>query len=106
MKIDTNIATCHELILDEEERFEVTTKTARPVTIRVGRIIVEQNRQGGPWYLRATGARILKSGKTGASEKLDTWTYRNRFTHDVTVELAAEMSNAVKEQLFELGVTF
>lgn len=106
MKTTTNVATSHELILESREQFEVTTKTARPTTIRVVRVIVDQRKEGVEWHLRATGPRILKSGKDGAIEKLDTWTYENAFAGGVMARLFAEMSPTVQEELTRLGVTF
>jgi len=105
MKVGTNIQTSHEITLDESEVFEVTTKTARPMTIRVDRVVAAQHEIGGAWDVRATGKRILKSGGLGSNEKLDTWTYRNRFTRDVMTELFTEFSQEVQETLHTLGVT-
>jgi hypothetical protein len=66
--------------------------------------MAEQSHQDGEWKIRATGRRILKSGGIGTGEKLDTWTYRNKFTRDAMLELFGEMSLGVREKLAELGV--
>jgi hypothetical protein len=106
MKTETQVSTTHRLVLDESEQFDVTTKTSRPVTVRVNWVTVEQAEQGGEWRIRAAGKRILKSGKVGSGEKLDTWTYRNNFRGETQVELFGEMSQKVQDTLHRLGVTF
>lgn len=105
MKVGTNVATSHTLVLDESEQFNMTTKTDRPITIHVERVYAEQLKLDGEWDVRAVGRRVLKSGKIGSGEKLDLWAYRNTFRRDVMVELFAELSQEVQDTLHALGVT-
>ena len=106
MKASTNTKTTHTIGLEEQERFQLEGLTSRPLTIQVQRVYAHQDTPDGRWYIWALGPRILKTGKFGKTEKMDTWSWARSFRADVDRELFNELSHDVRAKLTELGVTF
>lgn len=107
MKIGSSTVTYHRVALDEDERFDVTTKTRRPITVRVDHIEATNGEDiSGGWAITAHGHRVLKSGQLGKREKLDPWTYANTFQAEAYEELFETFSPEVAAAFTKLGVSF
>jgi len=106
MNLQTSVATTHRIKLAESERFDVTTKTGRPITVRVDFVQAQQASQGDRWDIFMLGHRVLKSGELGKVQKVDSWEYLHSFRHDVDKELFELLPLAVRVELQSQGVSF